>query len=305
MSDQHREEQEMEAEALQAIFDTAFEVRSSEQPFEWAVKLVPVDCGGDPDEEEKSNHVAVKLLAHIPLEYPEESLPRFDLEILKGLSEDNKREILRLADDEAEANAGMSAIFAVCEAVRSWLEDNNVKGLDDASMHAQMMRKKKEAERKEAQAARQFESQKKKDVMSQAEQEELAVRKRREEGTPVTDASFAEWWAGFSAENARTRAAERAAAAEESKDKKNVNAAVAAEERLTGFQIFSDKAGAFNLAKLEAAAEELENDTSALGPEELGEVDEALFDDDDDLDDLDFESDDDDEEEDSDEEPDI
>ena len=31
--------------------------------------------------------------------------------------------------------------------VRTWLEDDNVKGLDDASMHAQMMRKAKDAER--------------------------------------------------------------------------------------------------------------------------------------------------------------
>jgi hypothetical protein len=54
-----------------------------------------------------------------------------------------------LANNEAEANSGMPVIFAVCEAVRSWLADNNVKGLDDASMYAQMMRKTKEAERRE------------------------------------------------------------------------------------------------------------------------------------------------------------
>ncbi|KAL7536235.1 hypothetical protein ACHAXR_007010 [Thalassiosira sp. AJA248-18] len=303
MSDQHLEEQEMEAEALAAIFDTAFELRSSEQPFVWAVKLVPVDCGDDTDEEEAANHVMVKLTATIPLDYPEESLPELDLEILKGLSEDNKKELLDLANEEAEANAGMPAIFAVCEAVRTWLADNNVKGLDDASMHAQMMRKAKDAERKEAQAAQQFESQKKNEKMSQAEEEEMSVRKRREEGTPVTDATFSDWWAKFSAEVEQVKADEKAAAMEDSKDKKNALAAVI-EERLTGFQIFSDKAGVFNLEKLEAAAEELENDTSALDPEELGDVDEELFDDDEDLDDLEFDSDDDDEE-DSDEEPDI
>ncbi len=152
MSDQ-QEEQEMEAEALAAIFDTAFEIRSSEQPFVWAVKLVPVDCGGDADEEEAANHVMVKLVANIPLEYPETTLPQLDLEIIKGLSQDNKNELLQLANDEAGANAGMPAIFAVCEAVRAWLADNNVKGLDDASMHAQMMRKAKEAERREVRVA--------------------------------------------------------------------------------------------------------------------------------------------------------
>ena len=147
MSDQHLEEQEMEAEALAAIFDTSFEIRSSEQPFVWAVKLVPVDT--DADEEDAANHVMVKLVANIPHEYPEDTLPQLDLEIIKGLSEDNKKELLQLANDEAEANAGMPAIFAVCEAVRSWLADNNVKGLDDASMYAQMMRKEKDAERRE------------------------------------------------------------------------------------------------------------------------------------------------------------
>ena len=82
MSD-HLEEQEMEAEALSAIFDTAFEIRSAEQPFVWSVKLVPVDCGGDEDEEEAANHVMVNLVATIPLNYPEESLPDMDLEIVK------------------------------------------------------------------------------------------------------------------------------------------------------------------------------------------------------------------------------
>lgn len=143
------EEQEMEAEALAAIFDTAFEIRKSLQPFVWAIKLVPVDCGTNSAEEEASNHVMVKLVATIPLDYPEVSLPKLDLEIIKGLSQDNKDELLELANNEAEANSGMPIIFAVCEAVRSWLADNNVKGLDDASMYAQMMRKTKEAERRE------------------------------------------------------------------------------------------------------------------------------------------------------------
>lgn len=143
----------MEAEALAAIFDTAFEIRSSSQPFVWAVKLVPVDCGGDEDEEEAANHVMVKLVVNVPLDYPEDSLPELDLEIVKGLSADNKKELLDLANEEAEANAGMPSVFAVCEAVRTWLADNNVKGLDDASMHAQMMRKAKDAERREVSKA--------------------------------------------------------------------------------------------------------------------------------------------------------
>ena len=138
----------MEAEALEAIFMESFEVLNDSQPFQWSVKLVPVDCGGDEEEEEKQNHVAIKLIASIPLDYPEVSPPELDVKVIKGLSFDQVKEILAVANDEAEANAGMPAIFAVCEAVRAWLAENNVKGLDDGSMHAQMMRKMREKERK-------------------------------------------------------------------------------------------------------------------------------------------------------------
>ena len=76
-------------------------------------------------------------------------------------------------------------------------------------------------------------------------------------------------------------------------------------DRLTGFQIFSEKSGVFNLDKLEAAAEELENGDGG-DDDDVGDVDEDLFDDDEDLDDLDFDSDeDDDDEDDDDSEPDI
>lgn len=133
--------------------------------------------------------------------------------------------------------------------------------------------------------------------MTETEAEELAVRKRREEGTPVTEASFNEWWAKFTAEMDKKKEAEQSTEGDTKEEK-------AMEERLTGFEIFSEKAGVFSLEKLEAAAEELENDTSPMDPDEIGDVDEDLFDDDEDLDDLDFDSDDDDEEV-SDDEPDI
>ena len=137
----------MEAEALEAIFMESFEVLHSAQPFKWSVKLMPVDCGEDKEEEEKLNHVVIKLIAIIPLDYPETSTPELDVDVIKGLAGDQVKEILAVANEEAEANAGMPAIFAVCEAVRAWLADNNVKGLDDGSMHAQMMRKMKEKEK--------------------------------------------------------------------------------------------------------------------------------------------------------------
>jgi hypothetical protein len=141
MSDQC-EEQEMEAEALLAIFDDCAEIISSTQPFEWAVTLYPEQHG------EGINHVGIKVIAKIPLDYPE-SLPTIDIEILKGLSDDHKQELAAMAAEEAQANLGLPSIFAVCERLREWLAENNQKGMDDVSMYAQMMRKQKEAAKQE------------------------------------------------------------------------------------------------------------------------------------------------------------
>lgn len=149
-----REEQEMEAEALEAIFMESFKVVKDSQPFRWSVRLAPVDCGGDAVEDEKENHVVVNLLAEIPLDYPESSPPELDVEIVRGLAEEQRRQILDLAKEEAEANAGMAAIFTVCEAVREWLGENNIKGQDDGSMYAQMIWKQNEAEKAKVSASR-------------------------------------------------------------------------------------------------------------------------------------------------------
>lgn len=140
----HAEEQEMEAEALTAIFDSHFEICSSSQPCQWSISLYPET--GDPSELDELNHVACKLLATIPIDYPE-SLPELSVEIVKGLADEHVTLLEDLAREEAEANHGVPSIFAVAERLKEWLLENNVKGLDDISMHAQMMRKQKEEEK--------------------------------------------------------------------------------------------------------------------------------------------------------------
>ena len=147
MSD-HCEEQEMEAEALAAIFDTSFSILSETQPFEWSVQLLPMDCGPGDDEEDAQNHVGILLKATLPLDYPELSLPQLTVEIIKGLTEEHRVELEEMARTEAANNEGMPALFAICEVLREWLADHNTKGLDDASMHAQMMRRAQDQERK-------------------------------------------------------------------------------------------------------------------------------------------------------------
>jgi hypothetical protein len=296
MSDQI-EEQEMEAEALQAIFDTSFEVLSSTQPFQWSVRLLPVDCGGDEEEEKFQNHVAVKLVATIPETYPEESLPELDIIVLKGLAEEQRQKLLQIANDESQANIGMPAVFAICEAVRTWLGDNNVKGLDDGSMHAQMMRRAMEEAKAKEKLNLQYESQKVEEELTAAELEEIEVRKRRAEGTPCNEENFLAWREKFDKEmeeeaikNANIDKKEKS-----SNNKKKGNANTAKkdddiENRLTGYQQFSGKIGLLNMEEIEKAADQAENEPSDLDVEALN-VDEDLFDDEEDLDDLDFDSD--------------
>jgi gluconate kinase len=139
--------------------------------------------------------------------------------------------------------------------------------------------------------------------MTATEVEEQTVRKRRAEGTPCNKENFEIWRQKFAKEMAEKEAEEEAIKAE-SAVKKQKEKVVDKTGRITGFLHFSGKAGK-NLEEMERAAEEAEID-----PDEL-DVDEDLFDleDDEDLDDLDFDDDEDDDgdeyDEDDDEEPDI
>jgi len=151
---EHIEEQEMEAEALAAIFDTAFEITRNEQPFEWSVSLYPVDTH-DEVEREEVNNVACRVQVELPLTYPD-VLPIINVEVIKGLADEHQQKLQVIAAEEAESYMGMVAIYAVCEAIRTWLVDNNVKGLDDVSMHAQMLRKQMEAEQNKVRSLKQY-----------------------------------------------------------------------------------------------------------------------------------------------------
>ena len=145
-------------------------------------------------------------------------------------------------------------------------------------------------------AQQEFESQKQVEEMTQAEAEELAVRKRRAEGTPCTEENFLAWKEKFDAEMALL--AEKENDPSSSGDggggpskKKNKEKVVDKSGRITGFLQFSDKAGGtFNLEAMEAAAEnaQADEDEAAADDEAAAAAaveDEDLFDlDDDDLD---------------------
>jgi hypothetical protein len=143
--------------------------------------------------------------------------------------------------------------------------------------------------------------------MSQAEEIEIAVRKRRAEGTPCTEENFYKWKAKFDQEiqeKQQQRQEDEEQLINEKGGKKKKKEEVDEQEgRLTGYEQFTQKLGLVNMDALEQAA----LDAEGAEEDEL-DVDEDLFDDDDDLDDLDFsdeEEDDDDDYDDDDSEVDI
>lgn len=135
--------------------------------------------------------------------------------------------------------------------------------------------------------------------MTEAEAEQLAVQKRRAEGTPCNKENFLAWKAQFEAEIAQQKEQEALAEKESMSKKKSKGEKVVDKSgRITGFLHFSDKVGTLNMEAIEAACDNAEADED----EEVDVDDEDLFDvDDDELDDLDFDDDDDDD----DDEPDI
>lgn len=293
------EEQEMESEALQAIFPDTFNMISST---EWSLDLFPIDAAEDDAESDNVNHVSIKLCISLPPTYPDATVPELSIKPMKGLGKDDIKMLAEMATNEAESNLGMPCVFAVCEILREWLVDHNVKGQDDESMYAVMMRKQKEEKRAQELSDRQFESQVTTNDMSTAELEEIAVRKRRAEGTPVTDESFYAWKEKIDAEMAEKRREEEDAAKRaglSGRQKKGLAQKISADdavidERMTGFQIFSGKGGV-SAEAIEAAAADAEE--GGIGDTMIADdVDENLFMSDDDLDDDDLDFDDDDDE---------
>jgi len=156
-----------------------------------------------------------------------------------------------------------------------------------------------------------WESQEENQEFTAAELEEMAVRKRRAEGTPCDKENFDAWKARFEAEMAN-----KTDDGDDNDDndksgggpkriKKHGSATVDRSDRITGYEYF--KSRATNMEALEAAAEaaetqEWDDDEKYDNDDDELDVDEDLFEDDVDLDDLDFEDDDDDDDDDDDEE---
>lgn len=124
----YAEEQELEVEALQSLFevDKEFETISST---EFKIKLVP-DPTGD-----TVNHVGLTLHITYTSEYPE-TAPEWEFEKIKGLPDPKTDELKAKVEELIQDSLGMAMVYMIAELCQDFLKDNNVKEL---SMHEQMM----------------------------------------------------------------------------------------------------------------------------------------------------------------------
>jgi hypothetical protein len=71
------------------------------------------------------------------------------VECRSGLAPEHQEILTDLATTEAANYEGSPSVFAIAERLREWLLEHNAPGLDDPSMHAQMMRKKRQEEQQQ------------------------------------------------------------------------------------------------------------------------------------------------------------
>ena len=241
------EEQQEEIEALEAIYPDEFTLIDSSPPC-YKIHLVP-----DPNSDDNDNHVGIYLMVKIPLDYPNE-IPSFEIEIEKGLGKKQCDEIIDVAVNTATENIGIASTFAVAEAVREWLVDNNVAG-QDGSMYAQMMlrEKLKDVEDKRAEERKAIARAADAEVASvEVNDEELEKIRLRQRGTPVTLESFMEWKIKFEEEIRLLR---------EKDGLKEIGTT-----RPTGKELFqTNRAGMEDALLAAAATEELATQAEAIG----------------------------------------
>lgn len=183
----HEEEQALEIEALQSLFEEGREFESI-SPTEFLLKLVPYPAG------EEENHVGVTLHVTYTPEYPE-TAPDWELKDIKGLNDEKTEEVKGKVEEMVEASLGMAMVYQMAEACQDYLKENNEKEL---SMHEQMM-KRHVAEN----GPEEEEGDDEEDDDDNAEEEEwkgLAEKELVKEEDRITIESFAEWKINFDAE---------------------------------------------------------------------------------------------------------
>jgi hypothetical protein len=132
----HAGEQEMELEALQAIFMDDLIVYEGNLPGGWVATgstyKVVIDPAEEGDEEPEYPVKAELLFAHTP-NYPEDP-PSIKLRSVMGLSDADLAEASNVLNQQIEANLGMAMIYTLIGAAKEWLQGA---GAPDGAWHHQ------------------------------------------------------------------------------------------------------------------------------------------------------------------------
>ena len=276
----HAEEQEMEIQALEAIYDADYkrlDEPGSSDPAAFEVTLVP-EAGADED----VNHVSVAMKIVYAPTYPEAPPSEISLRpVRRGALTDELiaecEELLREAAASEEL-LGTAMVYPLAEKCIEWLVEHNQPELD---MHAQMMQRlKKEQEQQQQQqggddeavdvgdggikgrgrkgaAAKSGEPQGswRKDPTEAAFDGAAAAAAAGEDYTPVTPESFAEWRKEWDAQRAAAKA-EKSGTSGKAKSTGNIDAATVG---LSGRMLFAE-GGASLIGTDAGALEEGEED---------------------------------------------
>lgn len=124
----HKEEQELELEALESIFEEGKEFEKiSDTEFLLKFKPFPQD--------EEENFVGVTLRIAYTDEYPDVA-PEWELKDVWQISDPKIEELKSKVEESIQESLGMAMVYTIAEMCQDWLKENNVKAL---SMHEEMM----------------------------------------------------------------------------------------------------------------------------------------------------------------------
>jgi len=247
------EEQALEIEALQSIFEEGKELTIISET-ELSIKLVPFPAG------EEENHVGVTLHIVYTADYPD-GAPEWSLKDPK--LPDDKVPMLQAAVEEVVASSlGMAMVYSMAEACQEFLKENNQKVL---SMHEEMLLRTGQTGEGDQEEGEDGDEDDEDDDGPSPEEEwkGLAEKALCPEADRITVESFAKWKAKFDQEMVASGILKR----EENKAK-------------TGKQIFMDsqkdqkeKDGAQDAADGGGKPDTLVYDAALFGEDDMDDLD--------------------------------
>eukprot|EP01114_Cavostelium_apophysatum_P023211 TRINITY_DN8676_c0_g1_i1.p1 TRINITY_DN8676_c0_g1~~TRINITY_DN8676_c0_g1_i1.p1 ORF type:complete len:229 (+),score=59.20 TRINITY_DN8676_c0_g1_i1:114-800(+) len=135
------EEQNLEIEALQAIYGDDFQ-ELDKDPLKFQIALVP-----NPGESE-GNHVGVTLEVTFPSKYPN-VLPEWSLIDVFGITDEQQNFLESKIRAQAEESIGAPMVFNLAQICKEWLDENNIDTMELEKIRLRKIEEERERKRLE------------------------------------------------------------------------------------------------------------------------------------------------------------